>query len=285
MSAACILPVLDTQDHTSAPQHRSIHLPTCLREAWSSTTPTHASFYFCTAPERPAMMLVMLASIFPRQLPSRSPPCSLPSPVPTHVPPVSLPSPTHAPPVSLPSIYSLPNPVSTRAPPVSLPSMFPPQPRSHPRASVSLPVPTHAPLVSLPSIYSLPNPVPTRAPPVSLPSLPSPPFLPLPSFPSLFLPFPLPFPTPSPSTSTSIFRPRQRKSLSALATKREPKHRRCFWEKTNLQSEIKMCFTKQKEKSVLHFSRIQTGYEFTKMVTLQAENRWYPNALNLNPKG
>ena len=37
----------------------STHLPTCFREAWSSTTPTHASFYLCTDPEQPAMMLVV----------------------------------------------------------------------------------------------------------------------------------------------------------------------------------------------------------------------------------
>ena len=139
----------DTQDHTSAPQHRSIHLPTCLREAWTSTTPTHASFYFCTAPEQPAMMLVMLAgsaalhlpsrvSSPPTRLPSRSPPSSLPSPVPTHAPPVSLPSifppqPRPHPSASPPS--SLPSPVPTHAPPVSLPSIFPPQPRPHPCTS------------------------------------------------------------------------------------------------------------------------------------------------------
>ena len=39
-------------------QHSSTHLPTGFREAWSSTTPTHASFYLCTDPEQPAMMLV-----------------------------------------------------------------------------------------------------------------------------------------------------------------------------------------------------------------------------------
>ena len=40
-------------------QHSSTHLPTGFREAWSSTTPTHASFYLCTDPEQPAMMLVV----------------------------------------------------------------------------------------------------------------------------------------------------------------------------------------------------------------------------------
>ena len=43
----------------SAPQHSSTHHPTHVREAWTSTTPTHASFYLCTDPERPTMMLVM----------------------------------------------------------------------------------------------------------------------------------------------------------------------------------------------------------------------------------
>ena len=38
----------------------STHLPTCFREAWSSTTPTHASFYLCTDPEQPAMMMMMM---------------------------------------------------------------------------------------------------------------------------------------------------------------------------------------------------------------------------------
>ena len=37
----------------SAPQHSSTH----VREAWTSTT--HASFYLCTDPEQPTMMLVM----------------------------------------------------------------------------------------------------------------------------------------------------------------------------------------------------------------------------------
>ena len=40
-------------------QHSSTHLPTGFREAWSSTTPTHASFYLRTDPEQPAMMLVV----------------------------------------------------------------------------------------------------------------------------------------------------------------------------------------------------------------------------------
>ena len=68
-----------------------------------------------------------------------------------------------------------------------------PQPRPHPRTSRLAPL--HLP-----------------APSVSLPSLPSPPSsLPKPSHPC----------------------PRQRlsRSSAALATKREPKHRRCYWEK------------------------------------------------------
>ena len=43
----------------SAPQHSSTHHPTRVREAWTSTAPTHASFYLRTDPERPTMMLVM----------------------------------------------------------------------------------------------------------------------------------------------------------------------------------------------------------------------------------
>ena len=43
----------------SAPQHSSTHHPTHVREAWTSTTPTHASFYLRTDLERPTMMLAM----------------------------------------------------------------------------------------------------------------------------------------------------------------------------------------------------------------------------------
>ena len=191
----------------------------------------------------------------PMRLPSRSPPSSRPHPCPSRLaPPSSLPAPsppmrrlaplhlpspapsppmrlpsTHAPPVSLPSIYSLPNPVPTRAPPASLPSIFPPQPRPHPcafrLAPLHLLVPTHAsrlaPLHLFPP-QPRPHPCASR-------------LAPLPSFPSLFLPFRLPFPTPS--TSTSIFRPRQR-SPPALATKRKPKHRRCFWKQVNISGRV-----------------------------------------------
>ena len=109
-------------------------LPTCLHEAWSSSTPTHASFYFCTAPGQPAMMLVMLAGSrlaalhFPSPAPVLAPVslpsiCSLPNPVPTRAPPVSLPS------LPLPSFPSLPSP------PSSFPSLFPSQPRPPPPPS------------------------------------------------------------------------------------------------------------------------------------------------------
>ena len=183
-----------TPKTTSAPQHRSIHLPTCLREAWSSTTPTLflllrcpraacndacdacglpsccPPFSLASSPcaSRLAPLHLPSPATPPMRLRSRSPPSSLPSPVPTHAPPVSLPSifpPQPHPhpcasslaPLSPPS--SLPSPVPTDAPPVSLPSIFPPQP-----------VPIHAPPVSSPR-SSLPNPVPTNAPPASLPSI------------------------------------------------------------------------------------------------------------------
>ena len=76
----------------------STHLPTCFREAWSSTTPTHASFYLCTDPEQPAMMLVR-ASVHTHALPSpqatssHSPPSSLPHPCASRLTPLHLPSP------------------------------------------------------------------------------------------------------------------------------------------------------------------------------------------------
>ena len=155
----------------------STHLPTCFREAWSSTTPTHASFYLCTDPEQPAMMLavqpcprnwhISRASVHTHALPSpvhtqaNSPPSSLPSPVHTHVR-LPLPSffpPTHAPPVSLPSIFMRP---PSRSPPSSLPAPTP-------RASR----PTHAPSVALPSTHapsSIPSPIASRLAPLHLPS-------------------------------------------------------------------------------------------------------------------
>ena len=121
----------------SAPQHSSTHHPTHVREAWTSTTPTHASFYLCTAPEQPALMLVVRpcaqrnhvcrvhSAHFGHPRPYLSPATPLHSP--PHVPPRSMDQPTHAPPVSLPSIFPPhPSPVPTHAP-LSLPSIFPPK--------------------------------------------------------------------------------------------------------------------------------------------------------------
>ena len=85
----------------SAPQHSSTHHPTHVREAWTSTTPTHALFYLCTDPERPTMMLVM------RPCAQRNIACRRP----------------------LPSFPSLPSP------PSSFPSLFPSQPRPPPPPS------------------------------------------------------------------------------------------------------------------------------------------------------
>ena len=154
----------------------STHLPTCFREAWSSTTPTHASFYLCTDPEQPAMMLVwcnhvLVTSISAAQAstPIHSPAPSTPKP--RRLTPLHLPSP--APSTPMRASHSLPSSLPTHAPhapPVSLPSIFPPSPDptrlpSHPRAF------RRAPLHPCTSIFHpQPRRLPSRSPPSSLPS-------------------------------------------------------------------------------------------------------------------
>ena len=134
----------------------STHLPTCFREAWSSTTPTHTSFYLCTDPEQPAMMLV--AQPCPRNYHiSRASvhTHALPTPKPRRLTPLHLPSPA-------PSIFMRP---PSRSPPSSLPSPDPTRLPSHPRAF------RRAPLHPRTSIFHpQPRRLPSRSPPSSLPS-------------------------------------------------------------------------------------------------------------------
>ena len=113
-----------------------------------------ASFYLCTAPEQPALMLVV------RPCAQRNHVCRVHSAHFGHPRPYLSPAtPLHSPP-RLAALH-FPSPA-----PVSLPSIFPPQSRPHPRASFP---PTCLPSRSTPS--SLPSPSPTHVPPVSLPSI------------------------------------------------------------------------------------------------------------------
>ena len=150
--------------------------------------PTH---YFCTAPEQPAMMLVMLAgsrlaalhfpSPAPVSLPSIFPPQSRPHPRASRLAPLHLPSPARSP-LHLPS-------------PAPAPPIFPPQPQPRPCACALAPLHLPSPAPSPPTR------LPSRSPPSSPP----------------------PFSVPD-NVSFSSLSPE-------LATEREPKHRRCFWEK------------------------------------------------------
>ena len=102
-------------------------------------------------------------------------------------------------------------------PPVLLPSIFPPQPRPRPCTSRLAPLhlPSPAPCASRLAPLHLPSPAPS--PPMHLPSRSPPSSLPGPVLLHIHLPSP---------TTHALSR-----SSAALATKREPKRRRCFWEK------------------------------------------------------
>ena len=99
--------ILDTQPHVSAPQHSSTHHPTHVREAWTSTTPTHASFYLCADPERPTMMLVMRPCA-QRNIACRRHCAHFGHPRPYLSPATPLHSPPHVPPRSMEQNYPHP---------------------------------------------------------------------------------------------------------------------------------------------------------------------------------
>ena len=160
---------------------------------------------------RPHPCASCLASL---HLPSQPVPTHASRLAPLHLPPSSPASPAPSPTMRLPSRSP---PSSPSPPPTHVPS------RSPPSSQPSPVLPSRSPPSSLPSPVPTPPCAsrlapPTHAPPVSLPSLPSPPSS---------LPNPVHLYIHLPSTTTHALS----RSSAALATKREPKHRRCFWEK------------------------------------------------------
>ena len=151
----------------ATPLHSPPNIPP---RSWTSTTPTHASFYLCTAPEQPALMLVVRpcaqrnhvcrvhSAHFGHPRPYLSPATPLHSP--PHMPPRSMEQ--HCPHPCFVLLLHCPRAACNDAcdacglPSRSLRSRSPP-------SSLPSPDPTHAPR-SPPS--SLPNPIPTLAPPV-----------------------------------------------------------------------------------------------------------------------